>query len=283
MIDGWATIALRFVAYADLMLLAGLVVPLGLPLPAPAPRTIRRLAAIGIVIAVTHFGVTAMTMAGGNAGLLDRAILGYLAFDTAMGAATGLRIAALAAVALLPGHSRFLSWLALVALGSLAWQGHAGAAEPPSGLVHRANDVLHLVASSVWIGALVRLLGVARDSAVVPALLLRSMRRFSSIGTAIVLTLAVSGIVNLLLIADPLALLNPYGAMLAVKLMLFGAMLVLAAANRWYLAPRLDRATRDGDSRGTVAAIRNSLTIELALASAVLASVAILGTLDPAG
>ncbi|UZK70334.1 copper homeostasis membrane protein CopD [Sphingomonas sp. S1-29] len=281
--DGWATIALRFAAYADLMLLAGLVVPLGLPLPASAKRTILGLAVAGIVIAVAQFGFTALAMVGGDRALLDPAMLWFLAFDTAMGAATAVRIVALAAVVLAIGRARLRPWFALIALGSLAWQGHAGATEAAAGVAHRVSDVAHLVAGAVWLGALVRLLRAAANSAVAPTVLLSAMRRFSPIGTVIVAALGASGVADLLLIADPLALRNPYGALLALKLVLFGAMLSLAAANRWRLIPRLARALDDGAPESAIAAIRRSLAVELALGVGVLGCVALLGTLDPAG
>ncbi|UUL83818.1 copper homeostasis membrane protein CopD [Sphingomonas qomolangmaensis] len=280
--DGWATIALRFAAYADLMLLAGLLVPLGLPLSAWAKRTMLGLAVAGIVIAVAQFGFTALAMVGGDPALLDPAMLRFLAFDTALGAATAVRIAALAAVVLLISLTRLWPWFALIALGSLAWQGHAGATEAATGVAHRASDVAHLVAGAVWLGALVRLLRAAGNSAVAPTVLLSAMRGFSPIGTLIVAALGASGVANLLLIADPLALFNPYGALLALKLALFGAMLSIAAANRWCLTPRLARALDDGAGESATSAIRRSLRIELVLALAVLGCVAVLGALDPA-
>jgi putative copper export protein len=74
-----------------------------------------------------------------------------------------------------------------------------------------------------------------------------------------------------------------YGRVLLVKLVLFGVMLAVGAYNRLVLHPRLERAALGlaaGD-RGAGAALRVSLRAELALAAAVLLSVAVLVAFPP--
>src|SRR3546814_13267050 len=41
-----------------------------------------------------------------------------------------------------------------VAVATLVWSGHAGATEGAAGTLHRASDILHLIAEAVWIGAI---------------------------------------------------------------------------------------------------------------------------------
>ena len=65
-----------------------------------------------------------------------------------------------------------------------------------------------------------------------------------------------------------------YGRLLLAKLLLFGAMLCLAAANRYRLTPRLTEAlNRPGATTPALSALRTSVTLEFALAVLVLAAV----------
>lgn len=72
-----------------------------------------------------------------------------------------------------------------------------------------------------------------------------------------------------------------YDRVLLVKLVLFGAMLVLAALNRYCLVPRLEARFREDDGAGAVASLRGSLLLESACAMGLLLAVAILGVQDP--
>ena len=65
---------------------------------------------------------------------------------------------------------------------------------------------------------------------------------------------------------------------------MFASMLLLAAANRFWLTPRLSaRLDSTSGLESAVAALRLSLLTETALAILVLAAVAWLGTLAPLG
>jgi putative copper resistance protein D len=74
-----------------------------------------------------------------------------------------------------------------------------------------------------------------------------------------------------------------YGRLLLLKLALFGAMLGLAAANRYRLSPQLETALDVGDHSDAVIALRRSLCMEAGLAVVILAAVAWLGVLSPPG
>ncbi|MGH6997148.1 MAG: CopD family protein, partial [Phenylobacterium sp.] len=72
------------------------------------------------------------------------------------------------------------------------------------------------------------------------------------------------------------------GQLLAVKIAFFGGMLLLAAANRFYLAPRFGTALADGaDSGPARAALRRSILCETLLAVGVLVLVSVLGMIAP--
>jgi putative copper resistance protein D len=99
----------------------------------------------------------------------------------------------------------------------------------------------------------------------------------------LVAAIVASGLVNAWFLIGPSGLPqlvgDPYGRALLAKLALFAAMLALAAANRWHLAPALRREP----GRTGLAALRRSITAESLAGIGVLALVAWLGTLEPPG
>lgn len=282
--EEWTSIVLRFAVYADLMALAGLAIGGGLFARAPvSPNLVRWLAGTGLALTLAQFAATATAMTGGL--MPDFDMLGFLLFETPMGVSSLLRAAALAAIVILYNESAVRA-LGLVALGTLAWTGHAAASEGAIGWLHRGSDMIHLAAGAVWLGALLALAHALVFDQLDPASMRRlsaALRRFSRIGTIVVALLIVTGTVNLVAITgvDGLGALTTsnYGRVLGIKLALFAAMLGLAGLNRWRLAPAIGRA--GGDAGAAVALLRRAVVMELALAFAVLAFVAVLGTLSP--
>ena len=165
---------------------------------------------------------------------------------------------------------------------SLAWLGHGGEGGSWLGVLHRVADVLHLLAASAWIGALVMLgyLLVRGDADVA----YRGLSGFSGVGSIIVATLVLTGVVNTVALTQPRpimeAIATPYAAVLLVKLLLFVLMLMLAALNRFVLTPRLAAATPPSSAFGR---LRLSVGAETVLAVLVIAAVAFLGTMEPPG
>jgi putative copper resistance protein D len=202
---------------------------------------------------------------------------------TPIGPVLAVRAAALlAALALaLAGRTRLVLIPAAVAAATIAWTGHAGATEDMTGTLHRAADVAHIWAASGWIGALAALLHAVTARRPNVDRVAVMLAKFALLGTVFVATLVVTGVVNSLMIvgiADLPALAGSrYGWLLGAKLLLFAGMLGLAALNRWRLTPALER----GD--GAIAALRLSLAVETGAAIAIMALVALLGTLDPMG
>lgn len=296
--NDWAAIALRFGSYLDLMLLFGLAVyPLHAAGSAPVSRRrtgLAMLAGLGLVLSTAGFALMTAEMAGVMIADLDRETLRFVVLETAPGSAFLGRTAALvAATALaLAGLGRPSEWLltaaAAAALATLAWTGHAAVTEGLWGTLHRLSDIVHLLAAAAWVGALAMLLKavtapIADDEAVADAR--QSLARFAIAGSVLVALVVVTGFVNGWMIVGPagLPLLpdTPYGWLLIAKLLLFTAMLALAAANRWQLTPRLTAMQAAGDTALAVRALRVSIALEAGAAILILALVAWLGTLAP--
>jgi putative copper resistance protein D len=228
---------------------------------------------------------------------VDRDAIGMLLDQPGIGTAWKLRVAALAVAALAALFTaRRGLWLVVVALASgaslatLAWTGHGAMNEGTVGWVHLAADILHLVAAGAWTGALLGLvLLVARPARRVDAthlaLSYRALHGFGTVGTIVVTTLVVTGLINAWLLVGPgnVRALGTtlYGQLLLAKLALFALMLGLAALNRFRLTPRFEASIAASDHRGALGALRRSLGAETGCIIAILALVAWLGTLEP--
>jgi putative copper resistance protein D len=289
----WVAIGLRFAAYADLMLLVGLALggDLGRHAPAIGGRAIGWLAGLGAVITIAQFAATCLAMTGNDPAALDREMIAFMAFETPMGISHIVRVAALGLLAILcAGRAGrpMLAALALVALGSLAWVGHAGASEAALGWVHRGSDIVHLVAGAIWIAALVmfaRMLLIDFATPDAATATHSALERFSGIGAIIIAAIVVTGSINLVAIVGVQGLFatfrTAYGQLLLLKLALFGTMLGLAGFNRWRLVPGLKAALGSGEQVAALRRLRLAIIAETLLGVLILAVVAILGTLSP--
>jgi putative copper resistance protein D len=155
--------------------------------------------------------------------------------------------------------------------------------------LHLAADALHLAAAAGWIGGLLPLallLARARreQSVAWAGLAQAATRRFSTLGIVSVATLLSSGIVNawILVGSFPALVTTPYGGLLLLKLVVFAAMLVLAAINRLWLTPRLGAASVNDARLGALHRLTRNSVIEIALGLATFVIVGVLGTLHPA-
>ncbi|UST56244.1 copper homeostasis membrane protein CopD (plasmid) [Comamonadaceae bacterium OTU4NAUVB1] len=173
-----------------------------------------------------------------------------------------------------------------IALGSLAWGGHGAMDEGTRGFLHFTADILHLLAAGAWVGALASFLALAKPGSSEKhfAVLARTSVGFAMVGTIIVVTLLVTGIINFYLIAGTnlnLLFQSAYGRLLLLKLALFAGMLLMAALNRYRLAPRIEAAAFSGNTQAACMALKRSLNVEFSLAVAILLLVAIFGLLSP--
>jgi len=280
-------IILRFALYVDLLLVFGLAL-----FALYSAETLLRLrpmlrgmALIGALLSVAGLVLMTSAMSGETALAALWPPVQMMVLETDVGLAWAVRMTALIVVVIRPGL-----WLAsfagAIALASLAWSGHGAMDEGALRFWHFLSDILHLLAAGTWLGAMLALVLIARglvDEARIRSLAF-AVRRFEWVGAAIVLTLSITGVVNYLFIIGPRldeVLLGTYGMLLAIKVLLFAAMLVLAALNRFHLGPALAQALRDGQHVVAVNALRRSVVVELAMALLIVALVAWLGTLSP--
>lgn len=306
----WPLVAVRFALYLALATLFGLA--------AFALYALRRderceaidmrpwlgaLAILGVLLSVGWLVLITASMAGTGPWPVDRSAVEALLGGSAIGTSWIVRIAALvvAAVAAV-GAGRRTGPLAVVtvssatALAALAWAGHGAAGEGTTGWWQLAADVVHLLASGAWIGAIFGLvLLVARPLRRIDAAHLqmtyRALHEFGPTGTIIVAAIVATGLVNgwVLVGVEDIGSIGTrlYGRLLIAKLVLFVAMLALAGLNRFRLTPAfaqaMARGDHRGDYRGALHALRRSLAVEASCVVTILGLVAWLGTLDPRG
>lgn len=251
-----------------------------------------------IILSVLGFLAITAAMMGTSFAGIDWEMCRSMLFETSIGTAWMIRMAALAVAlvaALTITHSEQLKLITVsifgsIALGTLVWTGHAGAMDGPVGIVHKISDALHMLAAAIWLGgiaAFLKLLKVPVDQWWGDQLTVahRSLDSFSRMGTICVAVIVITGIVNsqiLVGLANFTALfVTTYGQLLILKLVLVGVMLLLGAKNRWRLTPNLGLALSEGDALPAVAALRKSLWLEAGAAFSILGLVAWLGTLGP--
>lgn len=301
-------IASRFALYLDLLLL------FGLPLfrlhaldreqrqapeaPSFAHATVL-LAGCGLIIAALNFALLCAEMTGTSLSSLDVASVKVILSETATGSAWTVRMTALLITLILAiacrrsRDGRAVAALAVTsaaALASLAWSGHGAAGEGTAGAVQLASDIIHLLAAGVWIGALTAFILLVcsqeiRHSSAKQQLAANGLERFAVTGTIVVAAITLTGVVNSLMLIGignvPHLGATLYGRLLVAKLILFGGMLALAAANRFRLTPRLLRRIGHVDTTSAISALRRSLAMEAGAGALILGLVAWLGTLEP--
>ena len=300
-----AIVVARLLQYAGATILLGssLLFVYEFPCSSPASAVVTRgarplvaaAAAVLAIAAMLGIATQASLFAGSFAAgfTLDAMteVVTYMDLGKAAVVRAAAAVVALAVVLTLPpGRTRWLATSAFGAIGtvSLAWMGHAAATEGPLGALHLASDAIHALAAAVWIGALVGFsLLLVNPPRTVEArdMLYVALRRFSGIGPWMVAVIVLTGAINGWILvgfdhADDL-LETPYGQLLVLKLVLFLAMLALAAVNRFRLTPALASGEAEGQSELALGRLRQTIAWETAAGLAVLALVAWLGTLAP--
>jgi putative copper resistance protein D len=147
-----------------------------------------------------------------------------------------------------------------------------------------AVQALHLFAVSLWLGGLIPLAALVsrafcrRDRSVAAAVQAICMS-FGNIAILAVGIIVISGIsITALVVRDATDLkTGSYAALLALKLVLFGLMLIVAGVNRFRLVPRL----ADPDHGSAAGRLWWSLLAEAILGSAVLVIAGALGITSP--
>ena len=251
----------------------------------------------GIVLSLANMLLVAQSMSGvSDPGELTLHIIEMVVGETAVGMSWVVRLVALTIAFVGLGLrlrnavlSRYVLMLAGgTALATLAWGGHAAMNDGVSYYVHLLSDIVHLSAAGAWVGALTAftvLLSIKKASKAAYALQLSgALTGFARAGTVIVISIVITAVVNFVLITEkPLSTLpgSVYGLLLVIKTALFFLMLLLAAANRFRLAPKLENALLQGHYKAGIALMRKSIITEFTVAVLILAIVAWLGTLSP--
>ncbi|UQS17203.1 copper homeostasis membrane protein CopD [Pseudomonas sp. HS6] len=278
-------ILLRMALYVDLLLLFGVAL-FGLYSVGATLRfrpMLRGMALSGALLSVAGLVLMTRAMSGETEFAALWPHLQMMLHETDVGLAWAVRMVALIVVMIWPGV-----WLASIAgalaLASLAWSGHGTMDDA----WHLLSDILHLLAAGAWMGAMLALILMSQLDALFNEVRIRSLadavKRFECVGAAIVIILSVTGVVNYLFIVGPKlgdVLLGSYGILLALKVVLFAGMLVLAALNRFHLGPLLGQSLREGQYQVAANALRRSVLFELVIALLIVGLVAWLGTLGP--
>ncbi len=239
-------------------------------------------AVLALLGALALLGVEAAAMADDWSAAVDPDTVGDVLTSTTFGQVWVWRLIlgalAVAAAVRLGPHWAVLG-LAVPLLATLALTGHAAMGEGVPGLLHRGNQMVHLLAAGAWLGGLIPLALLVRRAQAGRAGTEPVLRRFSAYGTVAVLLILASGCVNTFALIDPLSGLfsTPYGNVLLAKLALVASMIGIALVNRLILLPSL--SAREGEA---VARLRRSLAIEIVAGALVLAAASLLGTLAPA-
>jgi copper resistance protein D len=174
-------------------------------------------------------------------------------------------------------------------MAATAWTGHAAGTVGTAGPIHLAADAMHLLAAAAWIGGLVPLGLLLRwtqqhDDQQNASIASQVARRFSTLGVISVGAILASGLVNSwILIGSIRGLVDTdYGQLVLLKVLLFAAMVSVAAVNRVRLTPRLFEPAGNAMQVSAVRQLTRNVTIEIALGLFIFAVVGVLGTLHPA-
>jgi copper resistance protein D len=295
-----ALVACRFVQFTAAMLIFGIAAFRVYALPSGNTRTASNLlvqfdarfgrvsllaAVIAMISALALLLCQAAAMTGSWTAATDLTAVGTVLFHTRFGRVWcwHLLFAAMLMAACFLRHAKraLVLILAIALLASLGWVGHAAMDEGAARIGHELNQTVHLIAAGVWLGGLPPLgWTVHRASRGPSELSLASdgLRSFSRIGYAAVALLGLTGAVNTVLLVGSLDAIfhTPYGRLLALKILLFLAMVVVASINRFRLVPELS------DKPSRLPTLGRNISIEQGLGLGVLAIVSVLGTWPPA-
>jgi copper resistance protein D len=291
-------VAARFVHFAAVALLFGLPLfrltvaatmsgdSLRMRFDAGLWRICRAAALLAFLSALGWFAGVVADMTGSWAELIEPDSIATVAFDTRFGNLWTGRLAVMVlAIVLLaqavPLQSARPHVLLAITAGVLATSligvGHAAVGPGALSNVHLAADAVHLLCASAWIGGLAGLLLLTRTSSA-GTTLAGALPAFTRMATVAVMGLLLTGIINSVLLLDSVAALveTSYGRILVVKIALAAAMLVLAAYNRFVLSPGIRKGRPE-----SAATLSRTVIAEIVFGAAVLASVAVLGTVHP--
>ncbi|WP_025854874.1 copper homeostasis membrane protein CopD [Pseudomonas sp. CHM02] len=157
-------------------------------------------------------------------------------------------------------------------LATLAPVGHGAMLDGLGGQLLMLNQVVHLVCVGAWLGGLLLLVLILRQSHRYP--LQPILKRFSGVGYGLVAGLLVTGLINVRVLTGqlwPTPLFNGFALILLIKVLLVLGMLALALMNRL----RIERCEE------RLATLKTSVMLEWLLGVSAVAAVSLLGILPP--
>nr|WP_314530963.1 copper homeostasis membrane protein CopD [uncultured Pseudomonas sp.] len=279
-----AMVLCRFLHFTVVLMLVGAWVfrPLLLgraatTLDQPLTRTSRWLAALALVSGVCWLLLITASMAGDWAAAFDGATLRLVMGNTFFGQVWRwhLLLNGLLLVLLLsPWHARLLPRLVLggLLLATLAPVGHGAMLDGLSGQLLILNQIVHLVCVGIWLGGLMLLVMVLRQTPAHPIGAI--LQRFSAVGYALVAGLVLTGLINVRVLTGqlwPTPLWSGFALILLIKVALVLVMLGLALFNR----------LRIKDCEQRMGALKTSVILEWLLGIGAVAAVSLLGTMPP--
>ncbi|WP_454563136.1 copper homeostasis membrane protein CopD [Pseudomonas sp. AIG] len=278
-----ALVLCRFVHFIVVLMLFGawLFRPLLLKDEAPQvdlhlARLARWLAAVALVSGVVWALLITASMAGSAAAAFDPDTVALVLGHTFFGQVWRWHLlinAVLLALLFTPWRLSMPLRLGLgaVLLATLAPVGHGAMLDGVSGQLLILNQIVHLTCVAAWLGGLLLLVMILRQ----PSEPMREvLRRFSSVGYALVAGLLITGLINMRVLTGqwwPTPLFSGFALILLIKALIVLGMLGLALFNRL----RMD------DCEQRMGAIRRSVMLEWLLGIGAVAAVSLLGTLPP--
>lgn len=236
-------------------------------------RIVAGLAVLSAFAGALQIMVSAGSMGGDAAGMLDRSLL-HLVWQAGAGRAYAVRTVSLllAGLGVWSGRlSRSAVFGAAMAATSFAWIGHARSLNPDVFPILLVG--IHLLGVAFWLGALAPLAIVARDGDL--PRIAATTARFGAAAVFVVGGLMAAGVTLLWMLLGGFTALwgSTYGRYATFKLAFVACLLCLAAFNKLRLTPRLCA----GDARA-LRSLRSSIRLELSLGAVILTVTAALTT-----
>ena len=278
-----ALVLCRFLHFIVVLMLFGawLFRPLLLKGEAPAldrqlARLARWLVAIALLSGVTWTLSITASMAGSAAAAFDPPTVELVLGHTFFGQVWRWHLlinALLLALLFTPWRSNRSLRLGLSALllMTLAPVGHGAMLDGFSGQMLILNQVIHLTCVGAWLGGLLMLVLILRQSG---EKVREVLQRFSGLGYVLVAGLLVTGLINVRVLTGqwwPTPLFSGFALILLIKALLVFGMLALALFNR----------LRINDCEQRIDTLKRSVMLEWLLGTGAVAAVSVLGTLPP--
>ena len=234
-------------------------------------RLLLLLTALGLGVAVARFLVAGGRLTGDLSGMTDPMMLGIL-WSGPVGTALILQLVGFGLIAVAAIDRSWAKWIGLAGVAMLVFSfgqvGHVLQLDADWGLLLL---LVHLAGLAFWIGSLAPLYRATRRHDLAAAASLA--HGFGQAAIVIVPVLLIAGAVCAALLLRDLGALfgTTYGQVLMIKIVLVGAILTLAALNKYRFVP----AMQAGDT-SAAAHLQRSIVIEAALIGLVLIATSIL-------